>query len=426
MMAHIAQFFALVLAIQPTPAPPEGELAFTIHVRNHSQSGVWVATSESPRGAVVQPGETGRVRVQSARDEVNGRVRIVLAARDEQGYTLSTLAVTGFDADSTVFWGEPASVLGAPDVATRVPVESGFERLLAARIDAPAIPTLDLIDVLLGPDARNGLNAFAPDGGAALKLRPCAMVGWCGVQYVSCIGARFSWVPPGNAKLGRPNGAPFEQPVSFDLRHGFWIAQTEFTDLEWSLTDLIAGKVDIVEMRAKRSEMKASGDIPRGCSWRSARAVMARASSADSLSWVLPTEAQWEYACRLRSEGRYAQAGDGRMLTDKEFWHSGAARGEIKPVAVLVPSTIGLYDLHGNVMEWCRDRFRKRIDVTGEKLEEDGAKPVGEHVVRGGWSGWPAEACECGARDGSNDEPVGQDVTGVRPIIETGLDSPEP
>jgi sulfatase modifying factor 1 len=70
----------------------------------------------------------------------------------------------------------------------------------------------------------------------------------------------------------------------------------------------------------------------------------------------LPTEAQWEYACRAGTDTRWS-FGNERDVSEDHVWSNDTADDSPEPVGDLKPNPWGLYDMHGNVWEWCLDRF---------------------------------------------------------------------
>ncbi len=109
----------------------------------------------------------------------------------------------------------------------------------------------------------------------------------------------------------------------------------------------------------------------------------------------LPTEAEWEYACRAGSKGPYA----GEL--DEMGWHVGNSDDSTHPVGQKKPNAWGLYDMHGNVREWCQDIYAfeypegAATDPTGPKKESGDP----HRSVRGGsWAGY-AFFCRSAARD---------------------------
>lgn len=405
----------LMLSLQQPSTPAPDDLSFRLTVRNVSDADLTVRTTELPEGAIIPAGKDGTVQVKSPRSMVQGRVRIVLTQPAVDGHVAATFSVTGFDADAIVLWGDSEQIIAAAGPAPDAHEGTNLAAMLSAIVAVPESTADQSLHLLLGVP-------IALDAGTSrCFLRPCLIVGRFGLEYASVLGARFSWVSPGNAKLGRANGYPFEAVTSFDLRHGFWIGQTEWTDFEDLLARVLSGKIGIVDALKDRAAMAASGDMPSASEWHEAVAISRVIAESDGLAWTLPSEAQWEYACRLQSNGRYAQAADGRMLTESEFWYNQTGRGEVRPVGVLVPSVLGLYDLHGNRLEWCRDAFKKRIDVSGATADQQIEAMAHTRAMRGGHVGSPAAACECGARWDAGPERGAVSVVGVRRVIETPI-----
>ena len=131
----------------------------------------------------------------------------------------------------------------------------------------------------------------------------------------------------------------------------------------------------------------------------------------------LPTEAEWEYACRAGTKTNYFFGNDPSKLKDYA-WFKDNAGGKPQPVGQKPPNPWGLYDMHGNVWEWCNDFYK--VDYYQESPEENPRGPAtGEtKVVRGGAWKFSAESCRSGYR--YNEDPgyidvcFGYDIYGFR------------
>ncbi|MGA2063425.1 MAG: SUMF1/EgtB/PvdO family nonheme iron enzyme [Thermoguttaceae bacterium] len=125
----------------------------------------------------------------------------------------------------------------------------------------------------------------------------------------------------------------------------------------------------------------------------------------------LPTEAQWEYACRAGTTTRW-YAGDNEAGLFDVAWFNTNSGGQTHPVGGKKPNAWGLYDMHGSVWEWCRDWYDKEY-YAWSPIDDPAGPPGGSfHVVRGGiWSD-PARYCRSGFRNA--DGPGGRYAMGFR------------
>jgi hypothetical protein len=165
-------------------------------------------------------------------------------------------------------------------------------------------------------------------------------------------GVEMVWCPPGTFLMGSP--AAEEEHVYNEtqrrvtLLQGFWLAKTECTQAQWKAV-----------MGTSPSHFEGTRLPVELVSWEDSMAWCGKMNaSAHELptgwTWTLPTEAQWEYACRAETTGPYA----GTSL-DALGWYSDNSGSSTHAVATKKPNPWGLYDMHGNVWEWCSDWYYK-------------------------------------------------------------------
>ncbi|MEY4690551.1 MAG: hypothetical protein RIT19_876 [Verrucomicrobiota bacterium] len=160
------------------------------------------------------------------------------------------------------------------------------------------------------------------------------------------------WVPAGRFVMGSPADEALrdkdEIPHEVILSRGFFMAETECTQAQWEAV-----------MGRNPSHGKAPDQPVNQVAWKEAQEYCRRLTEMhrtrgiipEGWEWDLPTEAQWEYACRAGTTGAFAgNLGD-------IAWIESNSDGRTHPVKTRQPNAWGLHDLHGNVWEWCRDWY---------------------------------------------------------------------
>jgi formylglycine-generating enzyme required for sulfatase activity len=217
------------------------------------------------------------------------------------------------------------------------------------------------------------------------------------------------WVEAGTFLMGSPpDEAGRDQAegpqTRVTLSRGFWLGRTELTQAQYQA---LTG--------ANPSRFTAAGpEAPvEGVSWLQAMELCAKLTERervagrvpDGYAYTLPTEAQWEYACRAGTSG----AMDGELAAMS--WHEGNSSETTHPVAQLAPNRWGFHDMSGNVLEWCYDWYGR---YPGGSVT-DPTGPVSGHfrMARGGCWRMAMEIGRPAARAGGS--PGREDYTlGIR------------
>jgi formylglycine-generating enzyme required for sulfatase activity len=111
----------------------------------------------------------------------------------------------------------------------------------------------------------------------------------------------------------------------------------------------------------------------------------------------LPTEAEWEYACRAGSTTAYS-FGDNPAESNSRAWHKANANSTSHAVGQKQPNAWGLYDMHGNAAEWCNDRYSEKTYIQSASDNPRGPATGDKRVQRGGSWKWPADQSRSSSR----------------------------
>jgi formylglycine-generating enzyme required for sulfatase activity len=133
-------------------------------------------------------------------------------------------------------------------------------------------------------------------------------------------------------------------------------------------------------------------------SWDDAQEFCEKASGKTGQTVRLPTEAEWEHACRAGTKTAY-YTGDGEADLDRAAWYQENSGNTTHPTGQKAPNVWGLHDMHGNVWEWCADRYGEYSAVAA--TDPQGAAQGQHRVLRGGSSGNAPGNCRSAHRYGN-------------------------
>jgi formylglycine-generating enzyme required for sulfatase activity len=225
-----------------------------------------------------------------------------------------------------------------------------------------------------------------------------------GTVVKNSIGIELVYVPAGSFMMGTQDGTGYEKPVhQVTIRDGFYMGKYEVTQAQWTAV-----------MGRNPSRFKGDNLPVEQVSWYDAQEFLRKLNATnDGYAYRLPSEAEWEYAARAGTTTayywgddasqicRYANVSDQTAKAKYPVWPAVECRdgyAEISPVGSFQPNAWGLYDMSGNVVEWCQDWYT--LEYNGAPTDGS-ARESGEQkfrVNRGGSFANPASGCRSDAR----------------------------
>ena len=187
-----------------------------------------------------------------------------------------------------------------------------------------------------------------------------------------------------------------EKPAHQVTLSGYYIGETVVTQALWKA---VMGKRKILGMiKTDNNPSSFKGDDkPVECvSWNDCKMFISKLNSLTGKNFRMPTEAEWEYAARGGKKSRgYKYSGSDNI--DDVAWYDGNSGNETHPVKTKNANELGLYDMSGNVWEWCSDWYGSYSSAaqTNPKGPDSGTR----RVLRGGCWDFYARYCRCSSRD---------------------------
>ena len=205
-----------------------------------------------------------------------------------------------------------------------------------------------------------------------------------GDTITSSTGMKLAWIPPGEFMMGSPkdeeNREGDEQQHPVKLSQGFFMGVYEVTQAQY---EAVVGE--------NPSHFKGRDRPVETVSWENAEAFCRKLSQLEGKTYQLPTEAQWEYACRA---GTTTPFSFGETISSDQANYDGNStygqgrkgehRRQTTPVGQFPANALGLDDMHGNVWEWCRDWLDEKYYAKSHKKDPKGPESGAYRVLRGG------------------------------------------
>ena len=274
------------------------------------------------------------------------------------------------------------------------------------KADTPELPTASPRDAPLAEHDPAAWKVLLPAGAPAAAIAPFdaftakkhqeAWADYLGQPVEEDVdlggGVKLTMVliPAGEFTMGSPEDDPDrvsdETPHRIQITEPFYLGIYEVTQEQYE------------KVMGKNPSGSEGPTLPvEQVSWEDATTFCAKLSASDPRStYRLPTEAEWEYACRAGTTTRHSFGDD---LDPQYAWFRDNSNGRSHPVGQKQPNAWGLYDMHGNVREWCRDWYASSYQEDPSTVDPTGPATGSNRVARGG--GWfvTPEYCRSANRD---------------------------
>ena len=226
-------------------------------------------------------------------------------------------------------------------------------------------------------------------------------------------------MPAGSFWMGSPDDQPDRDPDEHrhrvEITRPFYLGRFEVTQGQWASV-----------MDQQPSHFAGDDALPvDSVRWDAAVEFCTRLTAHTGRAVRLPTEAEWEYACRAGTDTRFS-TGDRLSPTEAnfDFTRNRAAEGQSPeatvPVGSYPPNAWGLYDMHGNVREWCFDWYRRDWYLESPATDPRGPQRGDFHVLRGG--GWDDYEGTCRAAQRIGYKPGDrEEAIGLRIVVEVDV-----
>ncbi len=216
-------------------------------------------------------------------------------------------------------------------------------------------------------------------------------------------GIEMVFVEGGTFDMGS-NEYDEEKPVHSVTVGDFYIGKTEVTQAQYQAV-----------MGNNPSGFKGDNLPVEQVSWNDAVAYCKKLSQKEGVTYRLPTEAEWEYAARGGNQSRrYTYSGSNNV--GDVAWYCENSGSKTQPVGTKQPNELGIYDMSGNVWEWCNDWYDGNYYKNSPSRNPRGASSGSDRVLRGGSWYYGSACCRSAYRGGRDPERIGFCVIGFRVV----------
>ena len=229
---------------------------------------------------------------------------------------------------------------------------------------------------------------------------------------------QFLKIPAGCFQMGSNQGFKFEAPVHKVCVDSFYLGKYEVTQKQWSIFN-----------KSNLSRFKGENHPVQRVSWNDAKNYIIKLNNSESTKkYRLPTEAEWEFACRAGSQGNYVCITSDKLKS--YAYYNANSDNQTQPVGTRQANRWGLFGMHGNVCEWCQDVYDPEYYQISPTLDPRGPSTSAgdvKRVIRGG--SWKASERMCrssfrqGQRTGDTDACFSTDYCGFRCVRRMAIET---
>ena len=239
-----------------------------------------------------------------------------------------------------------------------------------------------------------------PKSGTSSSKRKKAKVEPTPVPTQLSVVQRMRWIPPGRFWMGSSESDELasadEKPQhEVILSHGYWLFDTPVTQELW----LAVMKENPSHFSNQQNRRRPVESVSWDDCLLFIKTINESKVGIDGLKLTLPTEAEWEYACRAGTTTRYS-FGDEISPQLANYWTEATKTHETSEVEKFPSNPWGLFDMHGNVYEWCFDWYDEKYYAASALKDPVGPKGGHSRVLRGGSWNLPAQTARSAYRNG--------------------------